>query len=99
MSFYVHHTLLHSEHPELPDAVIGYCTPPGVWLVLVNKNIACFNVLRYLTSTFPMEILRNIGDLLLYACRASESVLYRRLFENHVLPQEHLDSPIPLDER
>ena len=46
-----------------------------------------------------MEILRNIGDLLLYACRASESVLYQRLFENHVLPQEHLDSPITLDER
>ena len=53
--FYVHHTILHSEHPELPDAVIDYCTPPGVWLVLVNKNIACFNVLRYLASTFPME--------------------------------------------
>lgn len=51
MSFYVHHTLLHSEHPEVPEAVIGYCTPPGVWLVLVNKNIACFNVLRYLAHS------------------------------------------------
>ena len=36
--------------PQLTDTVLGYCNPPGVWLVLLDSNIACFDALRYGTK-------------------------------------------------
>ncbi len=31
----------------LASHVIGYCEPPGCWLVVVDGNVACFNAARY----------------------------------------------------
>lgn len=39
-------TLFSSDQQQLANAVIGYCNPPGVWLILLDKNIACFNAMR-----------------------------------------------------